>query len=67
MLVNLKEIFKLKVNNKNGNPQNQFCLRSISNEFGATKSREVHLKVNFNDFSVDYNVLINHKNILNIH
>lgn len=32
----------------------QFCLGSISDGFGAIDSTEISLKVNVNDFSVDY-------------
>ena len=49
------EIFKFKVNNGNVNFPTQFCLGSTSNGFGATESREVSLKGNAYDFSVDYN------------
>ena len=66
MFVNGKEIFKFKANNKNVNFPTQFCLGSISNGFGATESREVSLKGNVYDFSVDYNA-IDKSDILNIH
>ena len=33
----------------------QFCLGSVCNGYGATDSREVFLKGNVYDFSVDYN------------
>ena len=33
----------------------EFCLGSISNGFGAIDFREVSLKVNMYNFSVDYN------------
>ena len=36
----------------------EFCLASISNGFDATESREVSLKGNVRDFSIDYNALI---------
>ena len=39
--VNEKEIYKFKANDKNFNFPAQFCLRSISNGFAATKTREV--------------------------
>ena len=52
--VNGKEIFKFKGNNKNVNFPAQFCLGSISNEFGATESTEVSLKGNVYKFLVDY-------------
>ena len=38
-----KEIFKFKADNKNMNFPNNFCLRSISNGFSATESRELSL------------------------
>ena len=66
LFVNGKEIFKFKAENKNVNFPNQFCLRSISNEFSATESREVSLKRNIYDFSVDYNS-IDKFDMLNIH
>ena len=66
MYVNGKEIFKFKADNKNVNFLTQFCLRSISNGFSATKSKEVSLNGNVYDFSVDYNS-IDKFNILNIH
>ena len=52
LFVNGKEIFKFKGDNKNVNFPAQFCLRSISNGFSATKSREVYLNGNMYDFSV---------------
>ena len=59
LFVDLKEIFKLKADNKNINFPTQFSLGSISNEFSATESREVSLNGNVYDFSVDYNSMIN--------
>ena len=55
LFVNGKEILKFKTDNKNINFPTQFCLRSISNGFSATESREVSLKENVYDFSVAYN------------
>ena len=52
MLVNGKEIFKFKADNKNANFPTQFCLRSISNGFRAT---EYDWFLIMYDFSVDYN------------
>ena len=52
--------------NKNINFLTQFCLRSISNGFSATESREVSLNRNIYDFSVDYSC-IEKSDILNIH
>ena len=53
--VNGKEIFKFKADNKNVNFSTQFCLGSIFIGFSATEPREVSLKRNVYDFSVDYN------------
>ena len=66
MFVNGKEIYKLKVDNKNANFPTQFCLGSISNGFSNTESREVFLNGNVYDFSVDYNS-IDKSDTLNIH
>ena len=66
LFVNGKEIFMFKVNNKNVNFPTQFCLGSISNWFDDTDSREVSLKGNVYDFSVDYNA-IDKSDISNIH
>ena len=44
----------------------QFCRGSISNGFNATESREVSLKTNVYDFSVDYHA-IDKFDRLNIH
>ena len=55
LFVNGQEIFKFKADNKNGNFPTLFCLGSTSNGFGVTDSREVSLKGNVNDFSVNYN------------
>ena len=52
-LLNRKEIFKFKANNKNVNFPTQFCLGSISNRFRAPEFREVSLNGNVYDFSVD--------------
>ena len=41
LFANGKEIFKFKADNKNVNFPTQFCLRSISNVFSDTESREV--------------------------
>ena len=61
-----KEILKFKGDSKNVNFPTQFCVDSISNAFSATESREVSLKGNVYDFSVDYNS-IDKSDILNIH
>ena len=63
--VNGKEIFNFKADNKNFNFSTQFCIGSMSNGFGATDSREVSLKGNVHDSSVDYNA-IDKPDILNI-
>ena len=66
LLVNKKEIFEFKANNKYVNSPTQIFLASVSLGFGATESREVSLKGNIYVFLVDYNA--NDKsNILNIH
>ena len=66
LFVNGNEIFKFKAYNKNVNFQTQFCPGSIFNGFWATESREVSLKGNVYDFSVDYNAIDN-SDISNIH
>ena len=66
LFVDGKEIFKFKADNENVNFPTQFCLRSISNGYSATESREVSLNGKVHDFSVDYNS-IGKSNILNIH
>ena len=65
MYVSEKEIFNIKVDNKNVNFSIQFCFGSISNRFKATESTEVSLKENGYDFMVDYNS-IDKSDILNI-
>ena len=64
--LNGKWIFKFKAYNKNINFPTQFCLGSISNGFGSTKSREVSLKENIYTFPVDYNAM-DKPHIWNIH
>ena len=66
VFVNGKEIYKFKADNENVNFTTQFCLGSIFNEFDAFDFREVSLKGNVYDFSVDYNS-IDKSDILNIH
>ena len=46
MLVNRREIFYFKADNKNINFPTQFCLRIISNGFSTTEPREVTLNGN---------------------
>ena len=66
MFVNGKEIFQFKTNNKYANFLTQFCLGSVSNGFNATERREVSVKGNVFDFSVDYNA-IDRSDIFKIH
>ena len=66
MYVNGKKIFKLKADNKNSHFPTQFCLGDIFNGFSATESREVSLKWNIYDFSVDSSS-IDKSDILNSH
>ena len=66
ILINLNIKAKFKANSKNVNPLTQFCLGSISNGFGATVCKEVFLKENVYDFSVDYHA-IDKSDLLNIH
>ena len=54
LFVNRKEIYTFQANNNNFNFPSQFCLGSKSNKFDAIDSREVSLKENVHDFSVDY-------------
>ena len=55
LFFNGKEIFNFKADNKNVNFPTQFCIEIISNGLINTESREVSLKGNNYDFSVDYN------------
>ena len=57
LFVNGKKIFKFKANNKNVNFPIPFCLWSISSGVGVTDSRELSLKGNVYDFSVDYSTI----------
>ena len=50
-----KKKYKFTVDNKHVDFPTQFCLRSISNKFDAFESRQISLKENVYDFSVDYN------------
>ena len=59
-------MFKFKTDNKNVNFRTPFCLRSVSNRFSTTESREVFLNGNGYDFLVDYNS-VDKYGILNIH
>ena len=55
LFVSGNKIFKFKVVNKNVIFPTQFCVRSMSNGFSATESREAPLNGNVYEFSVDYN------------
>ena len=66
MFVKGQEMFKFKADNKNVNFLSQFCLGSLSDKSGATKSIEVSLKGNAYDFSVNY-IAFDKCDILNIH
>ena len=66
IFVNGKEIYKFKASNENVNFPTQFCLGRISKKLGAIDSKEVFLKRNMFDFSVDYKST-DKSNILNIH
>ena len=66
LFVNGKEVYKFKADDKNVNFPTQFCLGSISNKFDAADSRQLSLKGNVYDFSVDYDT-INKSDIINIH
>ena len=57
-----EKIYKFKANDKNVNFPNHFCLGSI---FIKLEAKEVSLKGNAYDFSVDYDA-IDKSNILNI-
>ena len=57
LLVNGKEIFKFKLDNKSVNFPTQFCLRSIANGFRAVETKEISLNKNAYDFSVDHNCI----------
>ena len=61
-----KKKIKFKGDNKNVNFPTQLRLGSISNWFSATESRELSLKRNVHDYSLDYST-INKSEILNIH
>ena len=70
MFCSWKEIFKFKTDNGNVNFQTQFCLGSISNKLNYVESKEVSLKENEYDFSVDFNaidksvILSSHKDLI---
>ena len=60
-----KKILKFKVDNKNVYFPTRFCLGSISDGFSTTESREVSLKGNVYNSSVDCNSF-DKSNLLNI-
>ena len=64
--MNGKKIHKFKANNGHFKFPPQFYLGSISNKFSLNESKEVSLKGNVFDFSVDYNAVAV-DDILNIH
>ena len=55
LLVNRKEICKFKASDENVNFFNSICVGSISNKVGATDSKDVSLKGNVYDLSINYN------------
>ena len=56
-----KEIFMFNTNNENVNFPTQFCVKSISNEFSVTESREVSWSRNVYGFQLITIPLINTK------
>ena len=46
-----------KADNRIVNFPTQFCLGNICNEFGALQSRQLSLKGNMHDASVNYNAI----------
>ena len=52
-LIMANKIFTFKTDNRNDTFPTQFCVRSISNGFSATKSREGFLNLNVYNFSVE--------------
>ena len=66
LIVNGKEIFKLKSDNKNVNFPTRICLGSISDGVSNTESIKISLNGNLYEFSVDYNS-IDKSGVLNIH
>ena len=59
LLVNGKEIFEFKADNENVNFPTEFCIRSISNGFSPTESREETLNGNVYNFQSITILLIN--------
>ena len=66
MLINGKNIWKFKADNKSENFPTQFCLRSISEKFEKVESSELSFKLNVYDFSVNYDAF-DESDILCIH
>ena len=56
-----KEIFMFNANNENVNFPTQFCVKSISNEFSVTESREVSWSRNVYGFQLITIPMINIK------
>ena len=54
LFVNETEIFKFKAGDRIVNFPSEFCLRSVSNGFSNTKSRELSLNGNVYDLSAHY-------------
>ena len=57
LLININEIYNLKADNKTVNFPTQFCRESISNGLDAFESIDLHLKINLNNFSVNYSTV----------
>ena len=57
LFVNGKEIYRFKASNGNVNIPSRFYLGSISNNFSVNESKEVSLKGNVYEFSVDCNAI----------
>ena len=53
LFVNGKETCRFKTNNDGVNFPSQFCLENISNKFSYTEAKEISLKGNVYDFSID--------------
>ena len=66
MFVNGKEIFRIKVDNKNVNFQTQFYLGSVSNGFGVLSPKKYLWMEVFTILSVDCNS-VGKSDILTIH
>ena len=66
LFVSKKIIYKFEADKNNINFPTQLYLEHISKKFVAAESREVFLKENVHNFSVNYNA-IDKSDILNIH